>query len=67
MAPEPRFDEESEKFGHLTYRVVRTARHKLVVWKDPTRRSPPGLAGEAVTEPRGSTGRGLGVCPAVRR
>lgn len=30
-------DEESEKFGQLAYRAVRTPAHKLIVWKDPAR------------------------------
>ena len=30
-------DEESEKFGRLAFRVVRTPAHKLIVWKDPGR------------------------------
>jgi arylsulfatase A-like enzyme len=30
-------DEESERFGGLAYRVVRTPAHKLIVWKDPAR------------------------------
>ena len=30
-------DEESEAFGKLAYRVVRTLARKLVVWKDPAR------------------------------
>jgi arylsulfatase A-like enzyme len=30
-------DEESEKFGGLAFRVVRTPTHKLIVWKDPAR------------------------------
>lgn len=30
-------DETSEQFGGLAYRLVRTARHKLIRWKDPTR------------------------------
>lgn len=28
-------DEESEKFGRLAFRAVRTPTHKLIVWKDP--------------------------------
>ncbi|HXU32107.1 MAG TPA: sulfatase-like hydrolase/transferase [Thermoanaerobaculia bacterium] len=31
-------DEKSEKFGGLAYRVVRTPRHKLIVWKDRSKR-----------------------------
>lgn len=31
-------DEKSEKFGGLAYRVVRTPSHKLIVWKDRTKR-----------------------------
>ena len=30
-------DEESEKFGNLAFRAVRTPAHKLIVWKDPAR------------------------------
>jgi arylsulfatase A-like enzyme len=30
-------DEESDQFGHLAYRTVRTLTHKLIVWKDPAR------------------------------
>jgi len=30
-------DEESETFGRLAYRAVRTPTHKLIVWKDPAR------------------------------
>ncbi|HTG33734.1 MAG TPA: sulfatase-like hydrolase/transferase [Thermoanaerobaculia bacterium] len=30
-------DEESERFGGLAFRVVRTPTHKLIVWKDPAR------------------------------
>jgi len=30
-------DEESERFGGLAYRVVRTPAHKLIVWKDSAR------------------------------
>jgi arylsulfatase A-like enzyme len=30
-------DEESDKFGHLAFRAVRTPTHKLIVWKDPLR------------------------------
>jgi arylsulfatase A-like enzyme len=30
-------DEESEKFGRLAFRAVRTPEHKLIVWKDPAR------------------------------
>ncbi len=30
-------DEESERFGGLAYRAVRTPTHKLIVWKDPAR------------------------------
>lgn len=30
-------DEESERFGRLAFRVVRTPTHKLIVWKDPAR------------------------------
>jgi N-acetylglucosamine-6-sulfatase len=30
-------DEESDKFGNLAYRAVRTPTHKLIVWKDPAR------------------------------
>jgi len=30
-------DEASEKFGGEAFRVVRTAAHKLIVWKDPAR------------------------------
>lgn len=32
-------DDRSERFGHLAHRLVRTRRHKLIVWKDPTRRN----------------------------
>jgi choline-sulfatase len=31
-------DEKSEKFGGLAYRVVRTPTHKLIVWKDRSKR-----------------------------
>jgi choline-sulfatase len=30
-------DEESDKFGGLAFRAVRTPTHKLIVWKDPAR------------------------------
>lgn len=30
-------DEESDKFGGLAFRAVRTPAHKLIVWKDPAR------------------------------
>jgi arylsulfatase A-like enzyme len=30
-------DEESQTFGRLAYRAVRTPAHKLIVWKDPAR------------------------------
>jgi arylsulfatase A-like enzyme len=30
-------DEESEKFGRLAFRAVRTPAHKLILWKDPAR------------------------------
>jgi len=30
-------DEQSEKFGNLAFRAVRTPTHKLIVWKDPAR------------------------------
>ncbi|HWM95026.1 MAG TPA: sulfatase-like hydrolase/transferase [Thermoanaerobaculia bacterium] len=30
-------DEESERFGQLAFRAVRTPAHKLIVWKDPDR------------------------------
>jgi arylsulfatase A-like enzyme len=30
-------DEESERFGRLAFRAVRTPTHKLIVWKDPAR------------------------------
>jgi arylsulfatase A-like enzyme len=30
-------DEESERFGKLAFRAVRTPTHKLIVWKDPAR------------------------------
>jgi arylsulfatase A-like enzyme len=30
-------DEESERFGGLAFRAVRTPTHKLIVWKDPAR------------------------------
>jgi len=30
-------DEESDKFGDLAFRAVRTPAHKLIVWKDPAR------------------------------
>jgi arylsulfatase A-like enzyme len=30
-------DEESDKFGELAFRAVRTPTHKLIVWKDPAR------------------------------
>ncbi|HEV7516152.1 MAG TPA: sulfatase-like hydrolase/transferase, partial [Thermoanaerobaculia bacterium] len=30
-------DEESEKFGRLAFRAVRTPTHKLIFWKDPAR------------------------------
>jgi N-acetylglucosamine-6-sulfatase len=30
-------DEESEQFGHIAFRAVRTPAHKLIVWKDPAR------------------------------
>lgn len=30
-------DEESERFGELAFRAVRTPTHKLIVWKDPVR------------------------------
>ncbi|MCL6505285.1 MAG: sulfatase-like hydrolase/transferase [Pirellulales bacterium] len=32
-------DEHSDRFGHLAYRLVRTPRFKLIVWKDPHRTS----------------------------
>jgi arylsulfatase A-like enzyme len=30
-------DEESERFGDIAFRAVRTPTHKLIVWKDPAR------------------------------
>jgi len=30
-------DEQSEKFGNLAFRAVRTPAHKLIVWEDPAR------------------------------
>ena len=30
-------DNKSTPFGHLAYRLVRTASHKLIVWEDPAR------------------------------
>jgi len=30
-------DEESERFGHLAHRLLRTRDHKLIVWRDPER------------------------------
>jgi uncharacterized sulfatase len=30
-------DEESERFGRLAFRAVRTPAHKLIDWKDPAR------------------------------
>jgi arylsulfatase A-like enzyme len=30
-------DEESDKFGGLAFRAVRTPTHKLIIWKDPAR------------------------------
>ncbi|HEX7186190.1 MAG TPA: sulfatase-like hydrolase/transferase [Thermoanaerobaculia bacterium] len=31
-------DETSERWGRMAYRSVRTARHKLIVWKDPQKK-----------------------------
>lgn len=30
-------DEESERFGPIAFRAVRTPTHKLIVWRDPVR------------------------------
>jgi arylsulfatase A-like enzyme len=51
-------DEKSEKFGGLAYRVVRTPTHKLIVWKDRSKRdelydlkADPAEAHNRVTDP----------------
>ena len=55
-------DEKSEKFGGLAYRVVRTPTHKLIVWKDRSKRdelydlkADPAEEHNRVTEPAAQT------------